>query len=131
MKQFPIERSSRGRGRHKHASFSELANRWYLIWISYKYGLETRKFLACFLDAWTYEKSSCKDVLVQCRQKIGNDGVFLVTRDQRIIAQLRLSKETLKRLSNVDLTSYPWNQLTLINHATNSGSCGYEMSREG
>ncbi len=82
------------------------------MWISEKYGLETRKFLACFLDAWIHEKSSCKNISVQCRQKTMDNGIFLVTQNERVIAQLVLSELALKRLSNVDLTSYPWNQFT-------------------
>jgi hypothetical protein len=89
------------------------------MWISEKYGLETHKFLACFLDAWIHEKSSCKDILIQCRQKTENDGVFLVTQDEKVIAQLGLSEVALKRLPNVDLTSYPWNQFTLAKSTTN------------
>jgi hypothetical protein len=87
--------------------------------ISEKYGLETHKFLACFLDAWIHEKSSCNDILIQCRQKTKNDGIFLVTEDERVIAQLGLSEEALKRLPDVDLTSYPWNQFALANSTTN------------
>jgi len=82
-----------------------------LIWISEKYGLETHEFLACFLDAWIHEKSSCKGISIQCRQKTENDGVFLITQDQKIIAQLSLSETALKRLPDVDLTSFPWNEL--------------------
>jgi hypothetical protein len=108
MKRFPMERSSGGRGRHKQGSFTELANRWYLIWISKKYELETGKFLACFLDAWRGGRSSCKDVSIQCRQKMEDHGIFLVTRDQEVIAQLSMSEAALKRLPDVDLTTYPW-----------------------
>jgi hypothetical protein len=93
---------------------AELANRWYLIWISKKYGLETHKFLACFLDAWAHEKSSCKDVSIHCRQKTVNGGVFLVTQGQKVIAQLSLSEIALNRLPEVDLTSFPWNESTSI-----------------
>jgi hypothetical protein len=50
---------------------------------------------------------------VQCRQKTENNGVFLVMQDQKIIAQLRLSEAALKRLSEMDLTQYPWNQFPL------------------
>ena len=59
-------------------------------------------------------KSSCKSVLIQCRQRKGNDGVFLVTQDEDVIAQLVLSEMALKRLSDVDLTSFPWNDPILV-----------------
>jgi hypothetical protein len=112
LKQFPIERSPCGRGRHQRASFAELANRWYLMWISKKYGLDTREFLACFPDAWMHEESLCEDLLVQCRKKTENGAVFLVTRDQKVITQLSLSESALKRLPDVDFASFPWNEST-------------------
>jgi hypothetical protein len=114
LKRFPMERS-RGQGRltGQRGSFTELTNCWYLIWISKKYGLETHKFLACFPDAWIHEKSSCKDISIQCRQNTENDGVFLVTRDQKVITQLSLSETALKRLPDVDFASFPWNEPTL------------------
>jgi len=59
-------------------------------------------------------KSSCKSVSIQCRQRKGNDGVFLVTQDEDVIAQLVLSEMALKRLSDVDLTSFPWNDPILV-----------------
>lgn len=103
-------RGGPGRPRGQRQSIAELANRWYLMWISKKYGLEPHKFLACFLDAWIREKSWCKSISIQCRQKTESNGVFLVTQDQEIIAQLVLSKVALERLPDFDLTSYPWNE---------------------
>jgi replication factor A1 len=115
LKRFPMERS-RGQGRFtgQRESFTELTNCWYLMWISKKYGLETHKFLACFLDAWIHEKSSCEDMSIQCRQKTVNGGVFLVTQGQKVVAQLSLSEMALKRLPDIDLASFPWNESTLI-----------------
>ena len=91
-----------------------------MIWISQKYGLEPHKFLACFLDAWMHEKSSCENISIQCRQKTENNGVFLVTQGQKVIAQLSLSEMALKHLSDVDLTSFPWNEATLVKKIENS-----------
>jgi hypothetical protein len=114
-KHFPIERlhSRPGKPSDKRVSNTELINRWYLIWISEKYGLNTREFLACFPDAWMHEKSSCGDLLVQCRKKSESVTVFLVTYDQKVITQLSLSESALKRLPDVDFASFPWNESTL------------------
>ena len=112
LKRFPIERAPRGRGRYGKASYPELANQWYLIGISQKYGLDPREFLACFPNAWIHEKSSYEDLQVHCRQKTENSAFFLVTRGQKVIAQLSLTEPALKRLANIDLKSYPWNEST-------------------
>lgn len=115
MKRFPIEKAPRGRGRNGKASYPELANQWYLIGISQKYGLDTHEFLACFPDAWAHEKSSHGDFLVHCRQKMENSAFFLVTRDGKVIAQLSLTEPALKRLATIDFKSYPWNESTRDN----------------
>jgi hypothetical protein len=57
-----------------------------------------------------HEKSWYNSISVQCRQKTENNGVFLVTQDQKVIAQLSLSEMALKRLPDVDLASFPWNE---------------------
>lgn len=92
----------------------EITRLWYLIWVSKKYGLETHKFLACFLDAWTHEKSSYNGISIQCRQKTKDEGFFLVTQDQKVITQLRLTEATLKHLPEVDFESPPWNKSTSV-----------------
>ncbi len=114
----------RGRPNEQRPSLQEFANCWYLIWISKKYGIETRKFLTRFLDAWIRGKASYKNLLIQCRQKTETDGVFLVTKNQNVVAQVKMSEMALNRLPDVDLTSFPWNELTSVEkiqeHATDS-----------
>ena len=104
----------RGRPRGQRQSMAEMARLGYLIGISEKYGLETRKFFACFPDAWAHEESSCKGVSIQCRQKTKNDGVFLVMQGQKVIAQLILSGTALKHMTEVDLASFPRNKFRSI-----------------
>jgi hypothetical protein len=104
----------RGRPNGQRQSMPEMTRLWYLIWISKKYELETRKFFESFLDAWTHEKSSYKDISIQCRQKTENDGIFLITQDQKVITQIHLTKATLEHLPYVDLEKIPWNKIGLV-----------------
>ena len=104
----------RGRPRGERPSLAEFATCWYLIWISKKCGLETRKFFTRFLDAWMRGKSSCRNVSIECRQKTESEGVFLVTQDQDVVAQVRMSVMALKRLPKVDLASFPWSEITFV-----------------
>ncbi len=97
----------RGRPRGQRRSMAETAHLWYLIRVSKKYEVETQKFFSCFLDAWERKESSCMGILIQCRQKTNDNGVFLVTQGQKVIAQLSLSEMTLKSMPEVDLTSFP------------------------
>jgi len=96
----------RGRPRGPLHSLANVTNCAYLIGISKKYGIDTRKFLVCFLDAWTHENSSYKGISIKCRQKTEDDGIFLITQDQKIIAQLRLDEKLLGSLPEVDLSSF-------------------------
>lgn len=97
----------RGRPRGQRRSMAETTKLLYLVKVSRKYGLETNEFLSCFKDAWAHDKSSCKDVLIQCRQKTDNEGVFLVTRGEKIIAQIILSKDFLDNMPHIDVEDYP------------------------
>ena len=103
---------TRGRPRAQRQSMADMTRLWYLIRLSKKYGLDTRKFLMCFPHAWTHEKSAHNDVSIQLRQKIEDNGVFLVTQDHKVIAQLHLSQNLLKYLPKVDLASFPLIELT-------------------
>jgi len=103
---------ARGRPRGQRQSMAEMTRLWYLIRVSKKYGLDTRKFLMCFPHAWTHEKSSHNGISIQLRQKIKDNGVFLVTQDQKVIAQLHLSQTLLKYLPEVDPASFPFIEFT-------------------
>jgi replication factor A1 len=85
----------------------EMIRLWYLIRLSRKYGLDTRKFLMCFPHAWTHEKSSHNGISVQLRQETDSNCVFLVTQDQKVVAQLHLTQNLLKYLPEVDPASFP------------------------
>jgi replication factor A1 len=91
---------------------ADMTRLWYLIGVSKKYGLDTRRFLMCFPNAWAHEKSSHNDISIQLRQKTKNNCVFLVTQDQKVIAQLHLSQKLLKYLPEVDPASFPFVEST-------------------
>jgi len=107
----------RGRPGGQRQPIAEMSRLLYLIRVSKKYDLETDKFLACFLDAWTHGKSSYKGISIHCRLKAQTNGVFLVTQGQKVIAQLSLSEVTLKHLPEVDLKRYPWNKPLSVSKA--------------
>jgi replication factor A1 len=90
----------------------EMIRLWYLVRLSRKYGLDTRRFLMCFPQAWAHEKSSHNGISIQLRQKTENNCVFLVTQDQKVIAQLHLTQKLLKYLPEVDPASYPFIEST-------------------
>lgn len=98
----------RGRPRGQRQSMDEMTRLWYLLRVSGKYGLNTQEFLMCFPHAWAHEKSSHKGLSIQLRQKTENNGVFLVTQDEKVVAQLKLSEKMLNYLPKVDVASLPF-----------------------
>ncbi len=104
----------RGRPTGQRQSMPEMTRLWYLIWISKKYNIETRKFFESFLDAWVHEKSSCEGMSIECRQKTEDNGVFLVTQNQKVVTQLRLTKATLKHMTEIDLEKIPWKESDVV-----------------
>jgi hypothetical protein len=70
----------------------------YLVRISEKYEIETFKFLKCIHSAWLKGGSSCDGVCIRRRQITEDVGTLLITQDQTIIAQVRLTSWVLDYL---------------------------------
>jgi hypothetical protein len=84
-----------GRAKAPWQSVSDMVSFVYLVRISKKYEIETSKFLKCIHSAWIKGKSSCDGVSIRRRQVTEGVGTLLITRDQRIIAQVRLTLRVL------------------------------------
>jgi hypothetical protein len=70
----------------------------YLVRISKKYEIETSRFLKCIHSAWFKGESSSDGVSVRRRQMTEDVGTLLITQDQKIIAQVRLTSRVLDYL---------------------------------
>jgi hypothetical protein len=70
----------------------------YLVRISKKHDIETSKFLKCIHSAWIKGESSCDGLSIRRREIMEEVGTLLITRDQRIIAQVRLTSRVLDYL---------------------------------
>jgi len=89
---------SRGRGRprgryHKLAEFRSLK---YLDLISIKYGIDSNDFFNSFVEAWGCQESTCEGLSITCRKKTRDTGVFLITKDFKVVAQFPIPKHILK-----------------------------------
>jgi len=93
-----IRRGARGRPRAPWKSVSDMVSFAYLVRISKKYEIETSKFLKCIHNAWIKGGSSCDGVSIRRRQITEDVGTLLITQDQRIIAQVRLTSRVLDYL---------------------------------
>ena len=68
----------------------------YLALVASKYNVKTEALLNCISEAWVREKSRCKRLVVTCREKHKNSAIFLLTSDQKIVAQLSISDRILE-----------------------------------
>jgi hypothetical protein len=90
-----IRRGARGRPKAPWKSMADMVSFAYLVRISKKYEVETSKFLKCIHSAWIKGESSCDNVSVRRRQMTEDVGTLLITQDQTIIAQVRLTSRVL------------------------------------
>jgi hypothetical protein len=84
-----------GRPKAPWLSVSDMVSFAYLVRISKKCEIETPKFLKCVHSAWIKGESSCDGVSIRRRQMTEDIGTLLITQDQRIIAQVRLTPRVL------------------------------------
>ena len=87
-----------GRARAPWRSVSDIVSFAYLVRISKKHEIETSKFLECIHGAWIKGESSSDGVSVRRREMTEDGGTLLITQDQRIIGQVRLTLRVLDYL---------------------------------
>jgi replication factor A1 len=90
-----IRRGARGRPKAPWRSMPDVSSFVYLVRVSKKYEIETFKFLKCIHSAWLKGSSFCGGLSVRRRQMTEDIATFLITRDHKIIAQVRLTSEVL------------------------------------
>ena len=73
-----------------------------MIRISSKYGVDLKRLLKCFQEAWKEGASAYGSMIVRLRMKAEDHGIFLVTREEEIVAQLRFSEVALEKMLWLD-----------------------------
>lgn len=72
----------------------------YLAFISAKYEVNPDEFFCALLSAGENQKSSCGTLSIECRGKVKDKIIFLITENSRIVAQLSVSEAFLKKEGN-------------------------------
>ena len=72
----------------------------YLAFISAKYEVNPDEFFCALLSAGENQKSSCGSLSIECRGKVKDKIIFLITENSRIVAQLSVSEAFLKKEGN-------------------------------
>jgi hypothetical protein len=69
----------------------------YLARISVKNGVDSGKFFSSFLDAFQHEEAACGDLSIECRVKMRDHAVFLITNSDKVVAQLPVPERILSK----------------------------------
>ena len=93
-----IWRGARGRPKTPWQSVSDLVSFIYLVRISKKYEIDTFKFLKHIHTAWVKGEASYEGISIKRRQMTEEIAIFLISRDQRVVAQVRLTSTVLDYL---------------------------------
>lgn len=72
----------------------------YLAFLSAKYEVDPDTFFCALLSAGENQKSRCGDLLIECRGKIKDKIVFLITENSKVVAQLSVSQSFLSKEGN-------------------------------
>jgi replication factor A1 len=72
----------------------------YLAFISAKYEVNPDEFFCALLSAGENKKSSCGTLSIECRGKVKDKIIFLITENSQIVAQLSVSEVFLKKEGN-------------------------------
>lgn len=72
----------------------------YLAFLSVKCSVDPDKLFQVLISTKEQQKTSCGEISIECRGKVGTERIFLMTQDSTVIAQLRVSEEFLLEKAN-------------------------------
>ena len=72
----------------------------YLAFLSAKYKVDPDTFFYALLSAGENRKSKCGNLSIECRSKMKNKIIFLITNDSQVVAQLSVSEAFLTKEGN-------------------------------
>lgn len=84
----------RPRGRGHTAANTKLLE--YLAKISVKYRVDHNIFFNKIVEAWKNQRSKCKQLTIQCREKMKDQVFFLITTNHKVVAQFPIPEHILR-----------------------------------
>jgi hypothetical protein len=67
----------------------------YLAFLSIKYELNPEEFFSALLMAEAHKKSTCGELSIECRGKVGTEQIFLMKNESGVVAQFRVPEDFL------------------------------------
>ena len=96
----------RGRPRGRGHSTRDTRLLQYLVTISLKHRIDPDKLFNKIVYAWKNGRSKCKQLTIQCREKIGDHAIFLITANHEVVAQFPMSGHLLKETAPLKRFAY-------------------------
>jgi len=78
----------------------------YLTKISVRRGIDPNIFFNKIVNAWKNRRSQCKQLTIQCREKMRAHAVFLITADYDVVAQFPIPKHLLEEVAPLKEFAY-------------------------
>ena len=96
----------RGRPRGRSHSPRDTRLLKYLVTISLKHRIDPNKLFDKIVYAWKNGKSKCKQLTIQCREKMRDHAIFLITANHEVVAQFPMSGHLLKQTAPLKRFAY-------------------------
>ena len=78
----------------------------YLVTISLKHRIDPDKLFSKIVYAWKNGRSKCKQLTIQCREKMGDHAIFLITANHEVVAQFPMSGHLLEQTAPLKRFAY-------------------------
>jgi len=98
--------SGRGRPHGRHRSYVDSRLLEYLAEVSTRYGIDSSEFFDKIVAAWKNQKSKCEKLTIECREKAKGHAIFLITSNNKAVAQFPVPERILKE--NVPLKEFKY-----------------------
>jgi len=96
----------RGRPRGRGHSTRDTRLLQYLVTISLKHRIDPDKLFNKIVYAWKNGRSKCKQLTIQCREKMRDHAIFLITKNHEVVAQFPMSGHLLKQTAPLKRFAY-------------------------
>jgi len=96
----------RGRPRGRGHSNRDTKLLMYLVTISLKHRIDPDKLFSKIVYAWKNGRSRCKRLTIQCREKMGDHAIFLITANHEVVAQFPTSGHLLEQTAPLKRFAY-------------------------
>lgn len=98
--------AGRGRPRGLYHSRFDIRILEYLVELSLKHGIEKTELFNAIVAAWKNGRTTCEELEIETRVKYKDRAIFLITKDDAVVAQFSIPEYILKENSPLNGFKY-------------------------